>query len=105
VTDGNDSLGQERDPLSSHFHRALRGERLLAVSFVDFRNVLEDTGRLLILGEAGAGKSALLAHLCWSRLRRPHPRVPLFLSSRHLAAACLTEHVTRLADDLALGEL
>lgn len=56
----------------------------------------------LVLGDAGDGKSSLLAYLCWKRLSDEKPRIPIFLDSRQLRDASLSELIGAAFNDAGM---
>jgi predicted NACHT family NTPase len=54
------------------------------VQYIPLDELTNNYHSILVLGEAGAGKSALLSYLCLSRLRHKKPRLPVFADARDL---------------------
>jgi hypothetical protein len=91
--------------MSSQYHQAIqRKTLLLQLQFVKVQDIVKQGSKTLVLGEAGAGKSALLAHLCWQALRLPKPRVPVFLSSRDLYGTGLEQHLSAISQRLGFPD-
>lgn len=78
--------------------------KTIEFSYISISDLLSTEGAV-ILGEAGSGKSALLARLCYLRLMSSPDRVPIFLTSRQLQAHRPCDFLGSLLPDLGLEAL
>jgi NACHT domain len=93
----------DRAMLSSTFHRQLTRRDSVDSLFqwhrLDVSSIFTYDA-VLVLGAAGAGKSVLLAYLCWMGLEEERPRIPLFLTSKSLLSDGLEAHILKLCQHL-----
>jgi len=55
-----------------------------SIKYISFEDLVTEYPGILVLSEAGSGKSSLLSYLCLSRLKLKKARLPIFLDVRNL---------------------
>jgi hypothetical protein len=79
-------------------------ELILQVKYIPIDQISTDYKSILVLGEAGAGKSALLSYLCLYRLRFKSPRLPVFADARDLESKKIYELLNDILKTLQLTD-
>lgn len=92
------SQGLSGDNLSRFINsRVPRSDDLvLSVKYIPLDELSSNYHSTIVLGEAGAGKSALLSYLCLTRLRSNRPRLPIFADARDIG----NQQIQKLIDDV-----
>ena len=70
---------------------SVKGFSTVELSYITVAELLASSADCIVLGDAGDGKSSLLAYLCWKRLHSVNPRIPVFIDSRQLRNASLRD--------------
>lgn len=97
--------GQNTNVLSSHSRRLiLQTGGIYEPRFVSTDSMMTDEG-LLVLGEAGSGKSAFLSHICLKRLRTKGTQLPIYLNSRSIANNSLSALIEETLSSVAMSDL
>ncbi|HEY2293915.1 MAG TPA: NACHT domain-containing protein [Thermoanaerobaculia bacterium] len=98
---------QDQNPnvLGSNSRRLiLQAGSIYEPRFVSTDSMIADEG-LLVLGEAGSGKSAFLSHICLKRLRTKGTQLPIYLNSRSIANNSLSALIGEALSSVAMSEL
>lgn len=56
----------------------------IEIKYIPLEELIKEYHSILILGDVGSGKSALLSYLCFSRLQLEKPRLPIFADSHDI---------------------
>jgi hypothetical protein len=93
------------DERFEHIPTQTRDNRIhttLDLSYVPLSDLVTSPDDCLVLGDAGDGKSSLLAYLCWRRLNEENPRIPIFLDSRQLRDASVVDLIYAAFNDAGM---
>ncbi|HEX8683468.1 MAG TPA: NACHT domain-containing protein [Ardenticatenaceae bacterium] len=76
----------------------------LRLTYVTPDELATNASGLLVLGEAGAGKTTFLSYLCLNRLKAPKPRLPIFVDSKDLETKTIRELISEVLRLLGLED-
>ncbi len=71
-----------------------------AIKYVPFQSLVTDHPGILVLAEAGSGKTSLLSYLALSRLRLKGPRLPIFLDVRDLECGPVSDSMASVLESV-----
>ena len=75
------------------------------IKYIPFEILVNDYPGILVLSEAGSGKTSLLSYLCLSRLRLKNARLPIFLDVRDLESNSVSFSIAEVLKSVGFDDI
>ena len=72
------------------------------LDIVESQQLIDSDRNIVVLGDAGDGKTSILCYLLWNRLRKKKPKFPLFINSVNLKSKDLLGCINESLEDAGL---
>lgn len=69
---------------------------------IQAHQLIDSEHNIVILGDAGDGKTSILCYLLWNRLKKKKPKLPLFINSANLRSKDLLECIHECLEEAGL---
>lgn len=79
-----------------------KNEGVYKLKYLPVEDLISKTKHCLVLGEPGAGKSALLSYVCYERLQLKKAKIPIFADVRELEENNLSQHMEKVLLSIGL---
>ena len=87
-----DPLDYKRiDMIPSNAFKNTKTQYIHQLDIISAHQLIDSTQNIVLLGDAGDGKTSFLCYLLWNRLRKKRPKFPVFVNSASLRTKDLTE--------------
>lgn len=75
------------------------------IKYISLENLLTDYPGILVLSEAGSGKTSLLSYLSLMRLRLKNARLPVFLDVRDLESSSISHSINEVLKSIGFDDI